>query len=387
MEAKTTPAPKWFSTGMALGIIMLIGLLYSMYNILVVGHTTMASSEDVPWNILVVYYAFGISSIGMSFVASLGLLLGFHQFDALARRSLYLAFFLGVAAVGSIVLDMGQPLHAIWLFLSFHETSPLARVAVAINLYLVFVAIEVYLMIKKGHNDPSVKTTAVLTIISAIVAHSSLGSIFGMQVAKDMWYGPYYPLYFLLSAFLASAALIVPVIVYTYKFTGQQISPKLETSLVATGKLLIGLLVITLIFAFWKIHAGTYAGKAEYKMLLSGAYAFNFWVFEILLGFVLPLIMLPAAVKSKNLNTLALASLIAVVGLFVSRYDFVVIGQLIPSSAKLLSGQGIATDALMPLAKYSPNLVEILAGVGLLGFVWTGYVIGMRYLPLDEDEK
>jgi len=400
MEAKTLnitedisgerPQPQWFKTGMIIGGVMLAALLFGAARILFVGHSVFASSNEVPWNIMVVYYAYGISSIGLSYIASLGLLFGMKSFDVFARRALFLALILAVPSITSIVLDMGNPLRAVYTIWYWSPESALAIVAMSINVYVVLIAAELYFLIKRGHEDRLVKILAIGTFLSATIAHSHLGSIFGLTTAKDLWAGPYYPLYFLLSAFTLSAALIIPVTVYTYKATGQQISEKLGQGLVATGKLLAGLIAISMIFLYWKLYSGFYAGKPEVKMLFTGAYALNFWVFEVLIGFLVPFVMLlvqPNVLSAKKLNSMAVASVMAIVGLFISRYDFVILGQLIPSNSKLLSGIGSGGDYLTQLAAYTPNLTEILTGIGLFGIVWTAYLLGVRYLPLDADEK
>jgi molybdopterin-containing oxidoreductase family membrane subunit len=400
MEAKTLnitedisgerPQPQWFKIGMIIGGIMLGALLFAMARILFVGHSVFASSNEVPWNILVVYYAYGISSIGLSYIASLGLLFGIKSFDVFARRALFLAAVLAVPAMLGIILDMGKPLRAPYILWYFSPSSALGIVAASINIYVVLIVAELYFLIKRGMDDRLVKILAIGTFLSATIAHSHLGSIFGLTTAKDLWAGPYYPLYFLLSAFTTSAAIIIPVTVYTYRATGRQIGEKLGDGLLATGKLLAGLIAISMIFLYWKLYSGFYAGKPEVKMLFTGAYAFNFWFFEVLIGFLIPFFMLlvqPSVRSAKKFNSMAVASLLALVGLFVSRYDFVITGQLIPSNSKLLSGIGSGGDYLTQLAVYTPNLTEILTGVGLFGMVWAAYLLGVRYLPLDEGEK
>jgi molybdopterin-containing oxidoreductase family membrane subunit len=382
--------PRWFTVGMGIGAAMLLALLFGMYRILIVGHDTLATSDDVPWNIFVVVYAFGISSIGLSYIASLGLLLGFKSFDVLARRSLFLALILAPAAMSSIILDMGNPLRAPFIFFFASPTSALAIVAISITAYVVLIALEFYYLLKRGHHSQIVKVLAVGTFLLATIAHSHLGAIFGMTTAKDLWSGPYYPIYFLISAFTTSAAIIIPVTVVTYRMRGMQMSANLIDGLTAAGKLLIGLLLITIFTSYWKLYSGAYAGKSEVKMLFSGAYAMNFWLFEVVIGFVIPLFMLLVSMRAESVrraNLMAAASVFALVGLFVSRYDFVIIGQLITSSSKLLSGIGSGGDYMMQLASYSPNITEILTSIGLLGITWVAYLAGVRYIDLDEDEQ
>lgn len=382
--------PRWFTTGMVIGGAMLLALLIGLYKVLFVGHSALASTDDVPWNMFIVLYAYFISSIGLSYIASFGIIFGFKQFDVIARRALFLALVLIVIAMASVVVDMGNPLRAIYTIIFFSPTSALAVVALSINVYMLLVAAELYLLIKRRHDDRLLRFVAAASFFTAIIVHSYHGAIFGLTAAKDVWYGPYYPIYFLLSALYASAAIILLAVPGTYAMTGKEISPKLDQSLVSIGKMLIVLLGIGMFFLFWKTFSGYYAGKAEIKILTAGAYKINFWLFEVLIGFVIPFIMLMYAQNAqgaRRLNTMALASVLVLVGLFAGRYDFIIVGQLIPSSSKLLSGLGSGGDYMTSLASYSPNLTEILTTIGLLGVIWVAYLLGVRYLPLDEDEQ
>jgi len=387
----STPShPGWFTKGMAIGGVLLIGLLIGLYRIMIVGHSTLASSDNIPWNLFIVLYAYFISSIGLSYIASFGIMLGFKQFDVIARRALFLALVLIVVAMASVIVDMGNPFRAFYIFTSMSPTSALAIVAVSINLYMVLVGWELYLLIKKGHSDKMLRLAASASFLAAIVVHSYHGAIFGLTTAKDLWYGPYYPIYFLVSALYASSAIILFVLPVTYAMTGKEVSPKLDDALVTISKMLIVLLGIGAFFLFWKTFSGFYAGKSEIKILTSGEYSTNFWLFEVLVGFIVPFVMLmyaQGAEKAKRLKIMAVASVLVLVGLFAGRYDFIIVGQVIPSSSKLLSGIGSGGDYLTSLASYTPNITEIITSIGLLGMIIVAYLLGVRYLPLDADEQ
>ena len=74
------------------------------------------------------------------------------------------------------------------------------------------------------------------------------------------------------------------------------------------------------------------------------------------------------------------------VGLYVGRYDFIIAGQLVP----FLGFTPFDSDlggSLSTFATYFPSLTEIAYSIGLLGFIWTGYVLGIKYLPLHTDEE
>ncbi len=376
---------RWFPIGLGIGMIMLLCLIYGGAQILFVGHESLGTSKEVPWGMFIVNYAWAISSIGLSYIASFGIVLGYKQFDVIGRRALYLALIIVIAGAMSVAADLAQPFRFYHLLLTGHYSAPMGVVGTSLTLYVLLIALELFLVIKRGHHDILVKVVAVAAFIAAIIVHSYHGAIFGLNYSRSLWFGPYYPIYFLLSALFTSSALIIFITVATYKFTGMQMSERLKSSLRTIGVMLSYLLVIALFFLYWKIVPGLFANKKEAIMLITGDFAFNFWVGEILLTYLLPLAILFYA-KFKDLNKMAIAGLMVVVGLYVGRYDFIIVGQLVPFLA-FAPFDAAAGTPVTSMATYTPTLTEITYSVGLLGFIWTSYILGIKYLPLHEDEN
>ena len=379
------PHSKWFMLSLGAGLIMLGGFLYGAVNIAFYGHHVLSTSKEVPWGLFIVNYAFAISSIGLSYISSFGIVLGFKQFDVISRRALYLAVIIIVAGVLSVAADLASPLRAPFLLLTTHFTAPMGVVAMSITLYILLISLELYLVIKRGHHDLLVKAVAIVAFAAAVIVHSYHGAIFGLHYARALWYGPYYPIYFLLSALFTSCALIIFITTYTYKMTGMQMSEKLRDSLGLIGKMLVYLLVIALFFLYWKVVSAHYAHKKEAFILITGKFSFNFWVFEVLMTYLIPIAILVYS-RFKDINKMAFAGLLVVVGLFIGRYDFIIAGQLVPFLSFTPFDNELG-GSLSELASYTPNVVEIAYSIGLLGFIWTGYMLGVKYLPLDKDER
>ncbi len=353
--------------------------------ILFVGHDALGTSKEVPWGVFIINYAWAISSIGLSYIASFGIVLGYKQFDVIGRRALYLALIIVVAGAMSVAADLAQPFRFYHLLLTGHYSAPMGVVGTSLTLYVLLIALELFLVIKRGHHDILVKVVAVAAFVAAIVVHSYHGAIFGLNYSRSLWFGPYYPIYFLLSALFTSSALIIFITVATYKFTGMQMSERLKSSLRTIGVMLSYLLVIALFFLYWKVVPGHFANKKEAIMLLSGSFAFNFWVGEILVTYLLPLVILFYA-RFKDLNKMAIAGLMVAVGLYVGRYDFIIVGQLVPFLS-FTPFDASAGSIVTSIATYAPSLTEITYSIGLLGFIWTSYILGIKYLPLHEDEN
>lgn len=388
METKAILAESqsnWFKIGLGIGLVMLAGLVYGLTNLMFLGHHALATSKEVPWGIFIVNYAFAISSIGLSYISSFGIVLGFKQFDVIGRRALYLAIIIVVAGVMSVAADLASPLRAPFLMLTTHFSAPMGVVAVSITLYILLISLELYLLIKRGHHDLLVKVVAIVAFVAAVVVHSYHGAIFGLTHSRSLWFGSYYPIYFLLSALFTSSAMIIFVTVYTYKMMGEQMSVKLQESLRGIGKMLVYLLVIAIFFLYWKVVSAHYAHKKEAYILLTGPFAFNFWVGEVLMTYLIPIAILVYS-RFMDLNKMAFASLLVVVGLYIGRYDFIIVGQLVPFLAFTPFSNDLG-GSLSNIASYTPSLVEITYTIGLLGFIWTGYMLGIKYLPLHKDEQ
>ncbi|MGO9952160.1 MAG: NrfD/PsrC family molybdoenzyme membrane anchor subunit [Dissulfurispiraceae bacterium] len=378
-------ASRWFPIGLGIGMIMMVGLLYGMTQLVFVGHHALGTTKEVPWGIFIINYAWAISSIGLSYIASFGIVLGIRQFDVIGRRALYLALVIVVAGVMSVAADLAQPLHAPFLILTGHYSAPMGVVATSITLYMALIAVELYLVIKRGHHDILVKTVAIAAFVAAVIVHSYHGAIFGLPFARSYWYGPYYPIYFLLSALFTSSALIIFITVATYKAMGQQMSKRLQDSLSLIGQMLVYLLIIASFFLYWKIVSGHYAHKQEAYAMLTGRFAVFFWIGEVLMTYLVPIGILIWS-KFRDFNKMAVAGLLVAVGLYFGRYDFIVGGQ-IDSFLAFTPFDSDLGGSFSTLASYTPSLTEITYSIGLLGFIWTGYILGIKYLPLHIDEE
>ena len=381
----TDSSPKWFPIGLGIGLVMLLGLLYGGAQLVFFGHHALATTKEVPWGLFIINYAWAISSIGLSYIASFGIVLGIRQFDVIGRRALYLALIIVVAGAMSVAADLASPLHAPFLLLTTHFSAPMGVVAMSITLYIVLIALELYLVIKRGHHDLLVKVVAIAAFAAAIIVHSYHGAIFCLHYSRSFWDGPYYPIYFLLSALFASSAMIIFVTVTTYKMMGLQMNKRLQDSLSLIGNMLVYLLDIALFFLYWKLVSGHYVHKKEAYILLTGDFAFNFWFCEVLMTYLIPIGILVWS-KFKDFNKMAFAGLLVIAGLYIGRYDFIVVGQLVPFLAFTPFDSDLG-GSLSSWASYTPSLTEITYSIGLLGFIWTGYILGIKYLPLHKDEE
>ncbi len=114
------------------------------------------------------------------------------------------------------------------------------------------------------------------------------------------------------------------------------------------------------------------------KALLWGPLAPEFVGVRVVVGLALPFVLLLMP-RTRTPLGLALASLLAIVGVFVDRFTFVSAGQIAPVTA--VSGVVSA-----PYASYTPSPVEISILVGAAALVAFVYTLAERYLDLRESD-
>jgi molybdopterin-containing oxidoreductase family membrane subunit len=138
---------------------------------------------------------------------------------------------------------------------------------------------------------------------------------------------------------------------------------------------------------FWDLAAVTYYGRtpsvSESFSLLSQQtpYNFSFWVFEIILGVILPAVLFLTPRFNRNPGYLVIGAFFAVVGVIINRWNVTVGGLFVPLS------YSPGTQYQLPPGQYFPGLPEWGIAIGILGYCLTMLTLGIRYLPLFSKEE
>ena len=160
--------------------------------------------------------------------------------------------------------------------------------------YLFFMMIEFVMLQKNNHKVATAFGLAGL--LTGVVAHSNLGAVFGLLNGREFWHGPYMPIYFITSAAMSGCVAIIFFTYLAYKFNGWKMSEEMKKSMESVAKLGALMMAIIIFFTSWKMITGVTGeppGKYEAMMaLLTGPYALNFWVGEVALGMIVPLVSL-----------------------------------------------------------------------------------------------
>jgi Ni/Fe-hydrogenase subunit HybB-like protein len=421
----------WISFLVALIFLGGYALLISLFDSL----ETLEFYTNIPWEMMVSNYVFLVgSSIGLCIVSSLGYVFGLKRFELIGKRAIFMALIAIIFGLSSIGLHLGHPERgAIYNILSPNLLSAMWWMGALYPPYIVLLALWYWLLARtqlaeiatqseglkakiyrlmalsglkaylyrilplkkleawiyralplermglsldsKSAELKWARVVGTLALIFGLLAYTVEGSLFAHTEARSFWYGALYPIDFFLGATFCGLAWVVTAGIITYKVKGEEIPLKLEDLFYETAEVLALLLSIGLLFITYKMGHGLFEpAKAKTIMLyLNGPFSIAFWLAEIAVGIVLPILILLYATRQRKINGILAASIMVLVGYFVKRYDFVVAAQVYP----LIKKQH-------PLVSYRPTFMEMLLIGGILGAFFLVYTLGAKYLPLKE---
>jgi molybdopterin-containing oxidoreductase family membrane subunit len=378
LEVAGTPRPLklWLALLTALCLVGAVGAVIALPP----GWEVLGTTPSFEWGILITGYVFfAITTSGLCLASSLGTVFGIEMFLPLEKRHAILALLSLITAFGLIALDLHYPVRMVFgAILSPSPFSPMWWMGVFYGVYLVFLLTEVWSMFT-GHWQIH-RMACVLSSITAILAPTTLGAVFGVLAARPYWHGAFTPPAMVTAALLSGVALlgIVFYLVHRFQLAGWERATSL--AIPAIRLLLTIVLAVTVLVLAWQVMFGLYGvvpGLADAtKALLIGPLALEFWIFRVFLGLAVPLVLVLLP-RTRTPAGIFAASCLAFVGLFADRMIFVNAGQVAPGTA-------VAGVVSSPWAVYGPTLVEISIIIGAFAFFALVYTLAERYLPMGE---
>jgi Ni/Fe-hydrogenase subunit HybB-like protein len=385
-----TPWTAWLAF---LGIILLGGLVGGIF-VLWKGLGITNLTDLVPWGL---WITIDLSSIALgagAFSLCAGVyLFGLKRFQPIARTATFVGLIGYTMATLALILDIGKP-ERFWHSLVYWNThSLLWEVTMCVVLYLTVLVFEsmpiianlewlrkrlpkiASLMGRVHHYAPFL---AIIGLGLSSLHQSSLGATYGVIKARPFWFKPEMSVLFMLSAIVGGISLTLFASMLSSRLTKKA---KINDALIERVAQFVGYLLIGYFyFRAWDALSQTYAydpGRSEgLHFLTKGPLAFNFWIVEMLLGMIVPMILLLYKPTRMNRFWRMLALLLVAAGVVAFRWDTNIAGLLVVMP--YVPGQPIA------YASYRPSLVEILTGAAIIAYGFTAFSLGVRYLRVVD---
>ncbi len=387
---------------------LLLIIMLGVYGVAVIKFIGIEESP-IPWNLLIVAYVFlAIASTGLCVISVAGNVYKLRGYKVVAERAAFLAIITMLCAYIPLLVHIGHIGRMYHFVLSPNFYSSMWWMGFLYTLYLLFEIAEfwflirynivklsqesagikrtIYKLLSLGSRDVSeeslkrdakyARLMGFIALFAALSAHFTLGTIFARLESRALWYGSFMPFHFILSAIRLGIATILLTTIVSYWVTKKEMKPEIKDFFTGHLRRLFAFLIaFSLIYYAWLIsqsvlHKETYF---FWHLLIAGPYARDFWIFQIIVGKIIPLAILLHPRAGKSLKGLFLASLFFIVGSFVLRYQWIVVGQVLPLMA---FREG--------LIAYTPSVYEIFVVSGTFAALALIYTIGIKLLPLEK---
>ena len=378
---------------------------------IVTGMRDVGTMAGAPWGLYValLVYFIGVSFAGITVAAVIRL---FHldRLQPLARMAEVLTIVSLTLGAIAILVDLGQPVRGVVnLLLYARPQSPFfGTFTLVIGGYLFASAVYLYLgsrrdaallapvsgrlapvhrFVAAGYKDTPPerqrhrRTTfwlALGLIPMLVIAHSTLGFVFGLQIGRPGWYSALQAPAFVVLAGVSGIGLLIVLAAIVRRATAEE--DRLDREVFAwLGRLLMVLLLVYLYFMATELLTASYAGAdteaAVTTAILSGPYAWVFWSSVVLM--VVPLVLLISQALTRRYSLALLVAAGVAVNLAALGKRFLI----------ALPSQTHGTLLNYETGTYSPTWVEYSVSIGLVAL--GALVIGlfMKFFPIVELPK
>jgi molybdopterin-containing oxidoreductase family membrane subunit len=377
-----------------IGLMIAIGL-WGAYNVLRYGLVVTNLTDQVPWGLWITHdlSAIGLGAGAFAFSA-IAYLFRFTQFKEISRAAVYVGFIGYTSAMIALAMDIGRPDRFYHPLIYWNVHSVLWEITWCVVLYSSILFLE-FLPILLEHpmfdSWPRIRVVgnflhkltpvfAVLGLGLSLLHQSSLGATYGVLSGREIWFKPSLPVMFIVSAVAAGTALTLFLTLLAGKFMGVDlISSELKLRVARfSGYAMLAYLYLKL----WDWAATSYYSHAPgtadalLRLELTTPYSRTFWVFEVLLGALIPAIIFLYPPLRRNDRILIAGLGLAVVGLIVNRWNVTLSGLVVPP----VWSPGILGNIVV--LTYSPSIVEVAVTIGIIGYGFLMFTLGVRHLPL-----
>jgi len=410
--------PGWIIFFIAMAVVTLVGffayLLQVNNGLIVTGLRGLGTMAGATWGLYVAYYVYfiGVSFAGIT-VAALIRIFKIEKLESVARIGELLTVVSLILGALSILADLEKPWRAIVnLFQYGRPQSPFfGTFSMVIAGYLFASMVFLYVTSRRDAAymaDHAKRLRGLYRFMSAnyedtleqhkidrrvtfwlaiailpllVIAHSTVGFVFGLQVGRPGWFGTLQAPGFVVLAGVSGIGnlIMLAAIVRWATDTKHRITVDAFSWL---GKLLLGLLMTYLYFTVVEILTITYQPDASEQSiseaLLTGTYAWIFWGAIVSLVAAAVILIWQALTRSWSIWLVVTAGILVNIGAVAKRYLIVVPsqthGQLLPYST----------------GTYTPNWVEFAVVFGLfaLGALMIGVFMKVfPIVPLEEAEE
>ena len=342
------------------------------------GHYVTGMSNRVVWGTPHVFAVFLIvAASGALNVASIASVFGRDLYKPLARLSGLLALALLAGGLAVLVLDLGRPERLIVAMTHYNFKSVFAWNIFLYTGFFAVVALYLWTMFERRMNGYS-RRAGLLAFLWRLVLTTGTGSIFGFLVAREPYNSALLAPLFIVMSFSFGLAVFVLVLMAACRWSGRALGDAVLHRLRnLLGAFVAAVLYFVAVYHLTNLYVARQHEVERFFLLDGGIYSALFWFGQVLIGGMVPLILLFAALSRR---AIAAAAACVIAGGFAQLYVLIIGGQAYPQL--MFPDKGVASSFFDGVvAAYAPSLPEIALGTGGVALALALTAVALKVLP------
>jgi Ni/Fe-hydrogenase subunit HybB-like protein len=331
------PRGPWLTPFNVISIPVILTGLVILYFRFVYGLGSVTNlSQDTAWGLWLGFdVVTGVALAGGAYVITFVVyVMKVEKYHSIVRVTVLNGLLAYSFYAGALVLDIGRPWHAFNPYIgnSFGFSSVLFLICWHFLLYMVAEFIEFSPVVAEWLHWEKARrilkrltlTTVILGITLSILHQSGLGALFLMAKPKihPLWWSEFIPILFFVSSIYAGLAMIIFEGTVSHKVFKNLIDPKSHHSF---DDIIFGLAKGAAIgmFVYYFLKALLFIHDKQWGLLNDG---WGYWYLLEVIGFVLvPGFMFAFGFRNRSLNTIKVASVMALLGIVLNRLNVSII--------------------------------------------------------------
>ncbi len=362
----------------AFGALTLLFGLWGFYDRFAFGHQNANYGSYIVWGLWVAMYLFfaGIAAGGFM-IATLDLLFDIPAFKSTGKIALWGSLVSLAAALASIGLDLGH-LERIWkVYLQGNPFSLLFQMVWGYTIFGLIALLALILEIRKP-GSRALKIVMGVGLPLSLFISGAVGALLGVNASRPFWHIGLFPVQFPVFSLASGAAMMLVAL----GLFGPRKDPHRPQQLWTLSLMTVVLLVIKLYF-IWADYSQSIYGNVPMnveavRQVLFGTYWWAFWIAQLLIGTLIPLIFLSLPKFARHNGWAGWMGLLVLIGYAFARGLIIFPALTTPELTALttaFSGPHLSFN-------YFPSLMEWAVTSGTIGIAVLGFLIGSDVLKL-----
>jgi molybdopterin-containing oxidoreductase family membrane subunit len=353
----------YWGTFLFLGLLVLIGLASSAY-MEHEGHYVTGMNNQIVWGLP---HIFAVTLIviasGVLNIASMSSAFNKKLYKPLAPLSALFAIAFLIAGLIILVLDLGRPDRLIVAMTTYNFKSIFAWNIFLYSGFFVILSIYIWTMLDFNVSRFS-STVGKLAFGWRIILTTGTGSIFGFLVAREAYSTAVLAPLFIIMSLLYGTAVFYILLRIISKMQNINIPTEITVNI---RKLIIIFLLANIYFLILYHITNLYISKQiaieKFILLDGGGYTTMFWLGQVGLGLLIPLIYELSNKENRNFP-LTLTSIMIIVGGFFAVAVIIIGGQAFPLN--IFPDHTIIESTFFDngIHGYTPSIYEYGLGIG-----------------------